>query len=105
MKVSVSIAALAILALSVAGCQSVLSTSTNIAAAAPTVCANLQAAGALTVAIANQVIASNPNNTQVQMAATKVIAGAVLTANDCAAIAAVVQLANGTIQAGASVAK
>lgn len=78
-------------------------TSANVAAATPAICADLQVAGALTTAVAQQIIAANPNNPKVVLAASKVIAGATLTAADCNTVAAVVQLGNATIQAAGAV--
>jgi hypothetical protein len=104
MKISVSLAALAILGLSVAGCQSfgtVATQSNNIAAAAPSVCADLQAAGALTSAVAAQIAAANPHNAKVLAATSKVQTGAALSATDCTVLASVVQIGNVAVQAGA----
>lgn len=106
MKPILVIISAALIALSMSGCsfslQAVPVVSAKIATTAPAACADLAAAGALTTAIAEQVIAANPNNAKVVNAANKVIAGATLAPADCAAISGVVQLGNAVVQAGSA---
>jgi hypothetical protein len=102
MKSIIAIIAASVIGLSVSGCMfslgAVSNVSANVAAATPTACNDLATAGALTVAVAQQIIAANPNNAKIDAAAQKVIAGAALTASDCQTISTVIQIGNAAIQ-------
>jgi hypothetical protein len=105
MKSLITLAVIGCIALSASGCvfsQAVPTVSATVAASAPAACSDLAAAGALTAAIAQQIIAANPNNAKVDAAAQKVINGAPLVAGDCQVISTVVQLGNATVQAAST---
>lgn len=61
-------------------------------------CADLASLNALTVVIAKQVIAANPNNAAVVSAANQVIAGTAIGNAACADFATAIDVVNGVVQ-------